>query len=173
MYQCEGILKGESLRSARYRPPLEGCRDYVAFWFSHAASLRHAESQKYQQTLFPAIWNCHEVFRSNEVPDLMYMVLWYRRLQQVNKQEEEDNTSIYCCLAGPTACQLVRVTFYYMWICMCVCVHAFVYLCMHIHAHTATISSISSSLSFPSYFSSTSSQNTSFTVAPQTRVLAV
>lgn len=80
------------------------------------------------------MWNCHEVFRSNEVPDLMYMVLWYRRLQQVNKQEEEDNTSIYCCLAGPTACQLVRVTFYYMWICMCVCAC----VCVSVYAYTCT-----------------------------------
>lgn len=93
MFQCKGILKGETLRSTQHRPQLEVCRDCVVFWFNHAASLRHMESYKYQQTLFPAVGNSHvEVFRSNEAPELMYMILWYRRLQQVNKQEEEDNS---------------------------------------------------------------------------------
>lgn len=76
-YQCKGILKGETLRSVQYRPQLEVCRDYVVCCCSRKASLRRTEQlEKYQQTLFPVISNCHvEVFGSNEAPDLMYAIL--------------------------------------------------------------------------------------------------
>lgn len=51
------------------------------------------EQLEIRTTLFPVILSCHvDVFRSNEAPDLMDEIRWYRRLQQVNKQEEEDKT---------------------------------------------------------------------------------